>query len=347
MRKPATIRDVAQAAGVSPATVSYVMNDLDKVSPEIDRRVRKAAYELGYARNRAAVTLKTGRHNVIGCILPTLASPIFPEIAEAVQSHAETLGFATLLINSGDTVEREADALRRLAAHGVDGAVALLHPGFDASGPPEFPLVTIDSFLPGYDCVQADHDGGGRLIAEYARQRGHRRVGLLSGAADIASSAARRRGFLEAAAGEIEVVWEETVPLTATLTPRAAERMVGRGVSLVVCVNDLVAIGALSVLRDLGIDVPGEVSVIGFDDIGMSAWPLIGLTTVRQSTHDLGRRAVERLVRRIDGDKDAPDRLVLPVDLVERATTEAHAPSPGPEAPSLSRNAAKKGMSRN
>ncbi|MDO6587827.1 LacI family DNA-binding transcriptional regulator [Salipiger sp. 1_MG-2023] len=348
MRKRVTIRDVAKAAGVSLATVSYVMNDLDKVSPEVDRLVRRVARDLGYARNRAAASLKTGRHNVIGCILPTLVSPIFPEIAEAVQSHAETKGLATLLINSGDTPLREAKALRMLADHGVDGAIAVLHPGFDAEGQrPPFPLVTLDSPLPGHDCLQADHVGGGRLIAEHALRLGHRRIGLLSGDETVASSRERRRGFLQAAAGQCEVVWEETVPLTASLGPNAQRSLARRDVSLVVCVNDLVAIGALSALRDLGIDVPGEVSVIGFDDIGLSAWPLIGLSTVRQSVVDLGRGAVERLLGRIAGDSSAPSTIVLPVSLVERATTAAHPASPDDLASNRSRSVARKGISRN
>ncbi|OSP53860.1 LacI family DNA-binding transcriptional regulator [Pseudoruegeria sp. SK021] len=348
MKKRVTIRDVAKAAGVSSATVSYVMNDLGKVTPEVDRLVRSAAQDLGYARNRAAVSLKTGRHNVIGCILPTLVSPIFPEIAEAVQSHAESRGLATLLINSGDTPRREAEALRMLADHGVDGAVAVLHPEFETiGGQPRFPVVTIDGPLPGHDCIQAAHADGGRLIAEYIRTLGHRRIGLLSGGDDIASSRERRRGFLKAAAGFCDVVWEETVPLTATLGPDAKRRMAQRDVSLVVCVNDLVAIGALSALRDLGIDVPGEVSVIGFDDIGMSAWPLIGLTTVRQSLIDLGRSAVDLLIQRIGGDTSPPHTIVLPVSLVERATTAPHAAPPVSLASNRSRSLAKKGMSRN
>ncbi|WP_176442955.1 LacI family DNA-binding transcriptional regulator [Tropicimonas sediminicola] len=338
---------MAKAAGVSSATVSYVMNDLGKVTPEVDRLVREVARDLGYARNRAAVSLKTGRHNVIGCILPTLVSPIFPEIAEAVQSHAETKGLATLLVNSGDTAEREAEALRMLAGFGVDGAVAVLHPGFDVDGAPPFPIVTLDSALPGHDCIQADHAGGGRLIAEHARGLGHTRVGLLSGADEIASSRARRQGFLEAAEGHCEIVWEETVPLTAALGPAAQRNLARRDVSLVVCVNDLVAIGALSALRDLGVDVPGEVSVIGFDDIGMSSWPLIGLTTIRQSLLELGCGAVNQLARRIDGDIAPPNTRILPVELVERATTASHSPSPESLAARRSRKAARKGMSRN
>jgi len=347
MRKRTTLRDVAKAAGVSVATVSYVINDLGKVTPEVDLLVRRVARDLGYARNRAAVSLKTGRHNVIGCIMPTLANPIFPEIAEAVQSHAETYGLATLLINSGDTPQREAEALRLLADHGIDGAIAVLHFGFDAAGAPVFPVVTIDSRLPGYDCVLADHAAGGRLIAEHARRLGHRRIGLLSGKDDVASSRVRRQSFLEAAAGCFEVVWEETVPLTAALGPEAQSSLARREVSMVVCVNDLVAIGALSVLRDLGINVPHDVSVIGFDDMGMSAWPLIGLTTVRQSLQDLGRGAVDLLVQRTRGDAALPRDIVLPVALIERATTAPHAPPTDVLPASWSRSLARKGMSRN
>lgn len=117
--------------------------------------------------------------------------------------------------------------------------------------------------------------------------------------------------------------------------------------SLVVCVNDLVAIGALSALRDLDIQIPHDISVIGFDDIAMSAWPLIGLTTVRQSVTDLGCCAVERLLRRIKGDTAPPDTLVLPVDLVERATMAAHPGSPEDLASKRSRNVSRNGMSRN
>jgi LacI family transcriptional regulator len=121
-----TIKDVAKAAGVSSATVSYVLNDLNKVSPEVDALVRRVASEIGYSRNNAARALKTGRNNIIGCILPTLTSPVFPEIAKAVQLRAEKHGYATLVIDSGNEPMREERVVNTLARHGVDGAASEL-----------------------------------------------------------------------------------------------------------------------------------------------------------------------------------------------------------------------------
>ncbi len=318
------IKDVAQAAGVSSATVSYVMNGLGKVTPEVETKVRKVAADLGYFPNRTAMALKTGRHRVIGCLLPTLVSPIFPQIAQAAQAHAEALGFATLLIDTGDQPRRERDALRRLADFGVDGAIAVLD---SSTGHPlpKFPVVTLDAPFPGCDVVQADHFAGGHLMAEAAARMGHRRIGLLSGAPAIASSRARRAGLLEGAQRHgLDLRWEREVPLSVDLTPAARTALAGHEVSLVACVNDMVAIGALSAARDLGLRVPDDLSVIGFDDIAMASWPLIGLTTVRQPLLDLARGAVDLLLRRIEAPERPLTSLVLPVGLVERATTRNH-----------------------
>ncbi|MDW6023534.1 LacI family DNA-binding transcriptional regulator [Mesorhizobium sp. BAC0120] len=326
LRSP-TIKDVAEAAGVSSATVSYVLNNLNKVTPEVDAHVRRIARELGYQRNRAATALKTGRSHAIGCIVPSLVSPVFPEITQAVQLRAEEHGFATFVIDSGGGVQREAQAARTLFTHGVDGAVAVLSTHSSITDPPLFPLVAIDRQIVGLDSVQADHHTGGRLMAEHAFALGHRKIGLLSGEQDLASSRERRDGFLEGARGRLDIVWDIHVPLLSTLPREATRAIARRKVSLIACVNDLVAISALSVLRKEGIDVPSEVSVIGFDDMQWSAWPLIGLTTIRQPLAELGRRAVDLLIRRLDEPKSEIENMVLPVSLVQRAST---APFPSP-----------------
>jgi LacI family transcriptional regulator len=323
VRRSPTIKDVAQAAGVSSATVSYVLNNLNKVTPEVDAHVRRVAGELGYHRNRAATALKTGRSHAIGCIVPSLVSPVFPEITQAVQMRAEELGFATFVVGSGGGEQREAQAAKTLSRHGVDGAIAVLSTRSRIVDAPLFPLVAIDRQVPGLDSVQADHHAGGRMMAEHAIALGHRKVGLLSGHQDLASSRQRRDGFVEAARGRLDIVWDVHVPLLSTLPPEAVEAIVRRDASLIACVNDLVAISALSVLRKKGIEVPGEVSVIGFDDMQWSAWPLIDLTTIRQPLAELGRRAVDLLVRRLNDSQSAIENVVLPVSLVQRASTAA------------------------
>lgn len=319
--RPPTMKDVAKAAGVSSATVSYVLNNLNKVSPDVDAAVRRAADVLGYRRNRAATALKTGRTHVIGCIVPSLSSPVFPEITRAVQLRAEEHGFATFVIDSGGGSEREAQAALTLSRHGVDGAVAVLGARSAIIGRSMFPLVALDRQVPGHDSVRADHVAGGRLMAEHAIALGHTKVGMLSGFPDLASSRERRAGFMEAARGRLEVVWTVEVPLVADLPPEA-DRAVSRGdVSLIACVNDLVAIAALSVLRRERIQVPHAASVIGFDDMQWSGSPLIDLTTIRQPLAELGRRSVDLLVRRLSEPQGKTQEVVLPVSLVRRGST--------------------------
>jgi LacI family transcriptional regulator len=317
-----TIKDVAKAAGVSQATVSYVLNNLNKVSPEVDAHVRRAARELGYSRNRAARALKTGRNNVIGCIMPSLLSPVFPEIAQAVQQRAEEHGFATFVIDSGmQTPAREAEAIRVLADHGADGAIAVLGSPRAASDRPTLPLVVIDQPMDGMDGVYADHREGGRLLAEYAIGLGHRRVGLLSGLQSLYSSRERRDGFIDTVRGRLDIVWEVEVPLTPSLSETAVAALHRRDVTLIVCVNDLIAMVALSALRQARIRVPEDVSVTGFDDMQWSGWPLLNLTTVRQPLIRLGRDAVDLLMRRLNAPDAEITNIVLPVSLVERGST--------------------------
>jgi LacI family transcriptional regulator len=317
-----TIKDVARAAGVSSATVSYVLNNLNKVSLEVDQLVRKTAVDLGYTRNNAARALKTGRTNTIGILLPSLTSPVFPEIAQAVQKRAESHGFATVVVDSGTEITREEHLIQTLINHGVDGAVALLHPSFVMDGIENFPLVALDSPHLGLDSIMSDHFVGGRIMAEHLIALGHKRVGYLSGRPEFFSSESRREGFLAGASAGLEVVWDHEVELIPQL-PETAIKAIGQGaVSAIACVNDLVAIAALSALKTFGLRVPEDVSVIGFDDMQMSSWPLIDLTTVRQPLDRLGEGAVDLLIQRIKAPGISREDRVVPVEIVQRGSTD-------------------------
>ena len=321
----ATIKDVAKAAGVSAATVSYVMNDLGRVTAEVDAHVRAVAESLGYRRSRAALALKTGRHGAIGCLMPTLLSPIFPVIAAAVQGRAEELGFSTLLVDTGDTPRSEAEALKVLGEQGVDGVVAVLN-----APPPEglsYPVVTLDSRFAGVDSIRCDHFEGGRMAARLAHDLGYRRAGLFIGNLKVASSVERSQGFLQGAAEiGLPIVWQHEVPLGHDLPDFAKAAIAAREADFIACVNDMVAIGALSIARELAIEVPKDLAIMGFDDIPMAAWPVIGLSTLHQDCKLLGVSAVDMLMRRIE-EPDAPrEERVLPIRPMLRSTT--HAPRP-------------------
>lgn len=315
-----TIKDVAKAAGVSSATVSYVMNDLGKVTPEVDAHVRRVAAELGYSRSRAALALKTGRHGAIGCLLPTLESPIFPQIAAAVQIRAEELGLSTLLVDTGASSRSEAQALKLLADQGVDGVVAVLN--VEPEEKPDYALVTMDCGYANYDSIRCDHVDGARQAAHEAARLGYRRAGLMIGDLKAASSSERAEGFIQGAreAG-LEIIWRHEVPLGHDLPDYARAAIAERKVEVIVCVNDMVAMGCLSAAHEMGLKVPEELAVIGFDDVPMSSWPLIGLSTFRWDSIGMGRRAVDLLLRRIEDPSASFEEVILPVVPALRMTT--------------------------
>ncbi len=315
------MKDVANAVGVSSATVSYVLNNLGKVSPEVEQKVRLAAQKLGYARNLAATALKTGRHNVLGCIVPTLLSPVFPEIMRSIHDRARELGFATFVVESDSG--GEAEAAQVLANHGVDGAIAILEARPEITDAPLFPIVVLDRSIDGLDSVLCDHFRGGLLIAEHALELGHRRIGLLSGNQELESSRLRRDGILQGLADRAEVVWDMEVPLSAELPNAVLDKFKTRSVSFVACVNDTVAMGALNGLRSLDIRVPEDVSIMGFDDIAWSGWPVFDLSTVRQPLEDMGRMAVDLLMARLSDPASKAGQRLLPVELVARGSTKA------------------------
>ena len=273
-KRSPTIKDVASAAGVSTATVSYALNGLDKVSEKIRERVQKVAQEIGYSRNTAALALKTGRNNIIGVVLPSLNNPVFPELAKYMQDHAAKRGYGAILVDSSNEPVTEARIVELMQRHGIDGAVALLHPSFSMPLAATLPVVSLDAEFERLDCVQADHTEGGRLMAEHLYALGHRRVGMLSGNQLLSSSKKRREGFLAAAKGKLEILWEEEFRFSPTLPAEVIARIQKQDVTALACVNDLVAVAALNALKSLSLSAPQDMSVIGFDDMLWSAWPV-------------------------------------------------------------------------
>lgn len=312
-------------AGVSLATVSYVMNGRGRVTDAVALRVREAANELGYAPSRTAMALKTGQHRTIGCLMPMLANPIFTEIAAGIQTHAARAGYSIVVIDTKDDRGMEAATLDGLAAHGIDGVIAVLNGGFKSLKVlPPFPIVSLDAPFGQFDSIRCDHVEGGRLMARKAHELGHRCIGVLRGPQGMTSADARWSGLCaEAERLGLHILWQHEVALDATLNEPARAAIARQDVTLVACVNDLVAVAALGVARELGLRVPQELSVIGFDDMAMSAWPLISLSTIRLPIDQIAAEAVAMLIRRL-GQPDLPiEERILPVEAVMRSTSQA------------------------
>lgn len=316
-----TVKDIAAAVGVSVATVSNVLNGRPNVGRATRERVLRIAQQMDYRPNRAAQAMRTGRTRAIGLVLPDLTNPFFPELAQAVENTARSLGLLVCLVDSQSRPEGEADGFSLLLQHAVDGIIwCPLGSRVPAQMKnPARPVVLIDRPRAGYAVVHSNYLMGGRLLAEYATRMGHRRVGLLSGPQHIESARQRRDGFVKALPQGSEIAWEVCVGFDGVLTEEACRALKQRRrATLIVAGNDLIAIGAIRRLAELGVRVPEEVSVTGFDNIRWTDLLTPRLTTIAQPVGAIGARAVELVQERMSGGKIDKQRTVFDVELVER-----------------------------
>lgn len=320
-----TVHDVADDAGVSIATVSYVLNDSGSISEAVRKKVRKSAARLGYRQNRAARAMKMGRSEIIGLVIPNIENPFFATLAKAVLLECRQLGYQVFLVDTEGSHETELKAMQGLVQQGVDGIVVF--PIDDSQltrrRMPDVPIVVLDRDSPDFDLVQAEYAEGGRLLARHLLHLGHRRFGLLEGPQSVASARQRSEGFIEAVGNQGEIVWRQEHPFALTLDGAALRRLASPAVTAIVCGNDLIALGVIEQLRRQGVDVPGDICVVGFDDIPFSAIVSPGLTTVRMPIAEMGVEAVNLLARRLrTGNSDkARSRIVLAVELIERGSS--------------------------
>ena len=318
----ATVKDIAAAVGVSVATVSNVLNGKPNVGRVIRKKVLQAAKQLGYRPNRAAQAMRTGRTRAIGLVLPDLTNPFFPELAQAVENTARSLGLLVCLIDSQGRVDGESDGFALLMQHAVDGIIWCPL----GSRPPatlrklDRPVVLIDRPGLRYAVVHSNYVMGGQLLAQYALSMGHTRVGLLSGPQDLESARQRRDGFANASPDRIEVAWEISVGFDGVLTKEAVDALLKhrRKATLIVAGNDLIAISAIRCLTEAGVRVPEDVSIVGFDNIRWTDVVTPRLTTIAQPVGAIGAKAVELMQQSLSGEKIPARHTIFDVTLVER-----------------------------
>ena len=324
-KKRVTLHDVADAAGVSIATVSYVLNGQGSVSEEVRREVKRAAKKLGYRQNRAARAMKVGRSNILGLVIPNIENPFFATLAQAVLKESQTREYQVFFVDTEGSHKSEKKAMQGLIAQGVDGIIVF--PIDDSqlriSGNTEVPVVVLDRDTPDLDLVQAEYYEGGRLIAAHLQDLGHQRIGLLEGPRVVTSARDRTRGLIENLGPKQSIVWREEHPFALELSDAARKMLDRDDVTAVVCGNDLIAIAAISYLQSQGRSVPGDLSVTGFDDISFAPMVSPPLTTVRMPIAGMGKEAVNLLIRRVQSDEPEAtrSRLVLDVDLIVRGST--------------------------
>lgn len=323
-----TIHDVAKAAAVSPSTVSRAYTMPALLRPDTRERVLTAAKSLGYQPNKAARGLITGRTGNIGVIVPDLSNPFFPAVLKGVQARAREADYSVFLADAEEDPALEQELIRAMAKQ-VDGVVLCSSRASDATLVAiarDTPLVLLNRRIGNLPAVLLDSAGGARQAAEHLAALGHRCVAYTNGPPSSWSNRARRRGLKARGTGlGMEVV--ELGPFAPTFEGglAAADQCVAAGVSAVVAFNDLVALGVQRRLRDRSIPVPGEISVLGFDDIPMAQMGSPPLTTVSMPLERAGRLAIDVLARRVESRLQGGDggnaHRPLPTTLIVRAST--------------------------
>ena len=331
-----TLHDVARVAGVSFKTVSNVINDHPHVSPTTRARVLAAIEELGYRPNRSARSLRSGRTGAIGLAVPELSLAYFAELADEVITVAEQHDVVVLIEQTGGDRRRELDVLDGSRRQMTDGLLfSPLGLGNDDASllQVDFPLVLLGEriFDGPVDHITMENVEGARAATEHLLDRGRRRIAIVGAhEGEVIGSAGLRLAGHRAALEARGLPFDESLVVDAGPWHRvngaeAMRRLLDRGVEFdsVFALNDELALGALRVLRERGIDVPGAVAIIGFDDIDEAQYSLPSLTTVDPGRREIARMAVELLLERISlgGDSAPPRELRSSFRIVEREST--------------------------
>lgn len=324
-RTKVNISEVAQLAEVSIATVSRVVNGSQNVAPELAERVNKAVAELGFRPNAAAQGLASGRTKTLGVLVPDLANPYFGHVLKGITAAANVSSYRTIVADSNERPDEEESLARELFFQ-VDGLV-LCSPRMSGDAlkrmTDEFGdrLVLVNRRAPrdAVSSVSIDAGAGMRALSELLVSHGHQRIGFLAGPESSRSNLDRWEA-VRGVFGENAIF----VPCGSTIEAgyRAVDEALKHQPTALMAFNDLVAIGSLGRLRELGISVPGELSVTGFDDVPAAAHLDPALTTVATDTLRLGTLAWELLERQLSSEGATTVSSVVP-RLVERASVGA------------------------
>ncbi|MEM1361087.1 MAG: LacI family DNA-binding transcriptional regulator [Pseudomonadota bacterium] len=326
-----TLKDVAELAGVSRSAVSRTFTEGASVSDKTRQKVEQAAHQLGYHPNALASGLSTGRTKLIGLISNNFHNPIFLEVFDRFTRGLQEYGFRPLIVNLTDETD-PAQSIRLLRQYSVDGVVVA-----SSTLPPSFVQAFHDAGLPvvhafgrvvsdpDFHVIGIDNVDCGRLAARALVERGYRRIGFLGGPRFATSTQDRLVGFLEVAASLSEVSATQSFAEAYSFDAGRAEmlRLIRQETCLAeayFCGDDILSIGAMSALESEGVAVPGEVGIIGLNDMEMARWHNIDLTTIHQPIGEIIMTTVELIVEILSTETCPPSVRLFPCPLVERGT---------------------------
>jgi len=333
--RPATLRDVAAAAGVHPATASRALNPETRllVSEETARRVSAVAAELGYRPNPVARSLRTRRSHTVGVLIPDLNNPIFPPIVRGLEDKLAAAGYVALLGNTDADASRERKLFEQMRARHVDGfvlATATLHDQLLAeAAAAELPVVLMNRLAQDYSfpAVSVDNEQGSRMAVTHLARLGHTRIAHIAGPQEASTGVGRLRGFRDGMASYGLEVDEDLIAYAARYTVEEGARC-GRellaahaDITAVAAANDMLAVGCYAALDEAGRSCPDDISVIGFNDMPFIDRLRPPLTSVRFPHYQLGTEAAQLLLERISGGGGPVKILYLAPELIVRGST--------------------------
>lgn len=327
----ATMKDIAKLAGVSTSTVSHVINKTRFVSEEISERVNNAAKELNYyAPSALARSLKVNRTKTIGMLVTTSTNPFFGEVVKGVERSCYQKGYSLILCNTEGDNERMRESINTLLQKRVDGLILMCS---SLEGEridvferyPDIPVVVMDwgPMLFTSDKIQDNSLRGGYLAAKYLIDCGHKEVGCITGPLIKHQAQMRYEGYKRAmleAELEFNANWIVESDFECEGGYQAFKKMVERGPlpSSIFVSNDMMAMGVINAANELGIQIPEQLSIIGYDDIHIAKFMSPSLTTIHQPKYRLGQAAVETLICKLDEKSDEAQVVQLEPTLVER-----------------------------
>ncbi|MEI7844448.1 MAG: LacI family DNA-binding transcriptional regulator [Chloroflexota bacterium] len=329
-----TISEVAQKAGVSPTTVSHVINKTRFVSDEKRERVEQVITEMNYRPNALAQSLRNGTTRSLGLILPDSANPFFAEVARSIENAAFGVGYSVILCNTENDLQKATLYLDVLSKKQVDGVIFVMT-GEGSNSlknlvEMQIPTVIMDRDLLGseLDFVLADSHQGGFMATQHLISLGHKRIGCIAGPAIINQSSRRFAGYKQALQ-DAGLRIEPALIMNGNFHPDSGWELGREMLSLpnaptaIFACNDLMAIGVLRAATELGLRIPDDLALVGYDDIELSSYTNPPLTTIKQPTAEMGLTALKFLLGRITEPQSVRQNAVLPVSLVVRGSCGA------------------------
>lgn len=332
----ATIKDIASDTGFSVTTVSLVLNKKAYKIPESTKKqIMESAVRLNYRPNQLAVSLVKKRSKTIGLIVPDIGNIFFANMAKGIEEACRELGRTVALCNTNDRHDRDVEYINMLTDKGVDGIIFVMsrdsdfqvgHESIDLMEELKIPYILMDRFieLDGIPGVIMDHVKGGYLATKHLIDLGHTRIACVSGPMQLASERERLKGYNKA-------LWEAGIEPDNQLLyegdytreggQAAVDYLRGREFTAVFACNDASAFGVFWQLKKYGLCVPGDISVVGYDDVFYAEMLEVPLTTVRQPLYEMGMETVKRLIAQIKKQENEKRFIVFEPKLVIRQST--------------------------